>query len=185
MPTLPLTSLSHTASGALGHHCWLYFKPVWSTFLCCLLPSGSISVNSSPGESFWCRLCTNSFCFYLLWLGRGKMTFARSNDHETLPYYLSSQFNNDYICFVGLIASVSMRQLHVIYIYMLYKPLYEYNKAGNSFLLPPLAYALVIDCRCVSTPISQPSSRGRHDSWTRWSPPQSLKHCGLFFKTGH
>ena len=45
---------------------------------------------------------------------------------------------------------------------MLYKPLYEYNKARSSFLLPSVAYGLVIDCRSLSTPITQPSSRGRH-----------------------
>ena len=41
---------------------------------------------------------------------------------------------------------------------MLYKPSYKYNKARSSFLLPSLAYALVIDCRNLSTPISSATS---------------------------
>ena len=39
---------------------------------------------------------------------------------------------------------------------MLYKPLYEYYKAGSSLLFPALTYTLVIDCRSLSTPITQP-----------------------------
>ena len=48
----------------------------------------------------------------------------------------------------------ALERFYCMYTYMPYKPLYEYNKARSSLLLPALASTLVIDCRSLSTSIT-------------------------------
>ena len=64
-----------------------------------------------------------------------------------------------------------------IYIYMLHRPLYEYNNAESSLLLPAVAPILVVDCRSLSIPIKSPSVPpwGRHPVCARAGP--HLTHC--------
>ena len=62
---------------------------------------------------------------------------------------------------------------------MLNKPLYEYNKAGSSLLLPAPASSSstpVIDCRSLSTPITTtPVHMGAPPACVRAGP--RLIHC--------
>ena len=58
---------------------------------------------------------------------------------------------------------------------MLYTPLYGYNKAGSSLLLPALTSTLVIDCKSLSTPTTATSvpPGGATHLCMRWSPTSS------------